>query len=191
MGTKSQYRKDKLQFYNNSMIVSGGAAGTVVTATGTACQAEMVLVSDPYYAGNFSTANNTHFTAKVGGILSSSSSVVTFTLRHGTDDVLELACAGTKSKSTKVPYQVEFNGKYINTGSSVGIIHAQGKAHIDLTTATDVWGGTTGGASGAYGTTDFDFTANTTLGLNVTAQFGTTSGSLIENMYGSITYVNQ
>jgi len=197
MGTKSEWRNDKLRFYKDSMFVSAGKVSANVTATGTACKDETVLVSDPLYAGTLTTENNQHFRAVCGGVISSSSSICTFTLRHGTNDILPLAIGDFKNKSTKVPYQVEFNGRFANVDSS-GKIAATGWAHAEFVNASSVaasmsvvrnttHGGTTG-AGTAYASSGHALATDSTLGLNITMQFGTTGKTMISNSYGYIHY---
>jgi len=197
MGTKAEWRKGKLRFYNDSMFVSAGKASANVTATGTACKDETVLVSDPLYAGTLTTENNQHFRAVCGGVISSSSSICTFTLRHGTNDILPLAIGNFKNKSTKVPYQVEFNGRFANVDSS-GKIAATGWAHADFVNASSLplsspgirnttYNGTTG-AGASYASSGHALATDSTLGLNITMQFGTTGKTMISNSYGYIHY---
>lgn len=187
MGTKSKWRGDKLAFYNAPMFVSAGVMTANVTATGTACKDETIIVNSPDYAANWTTGNNQHFKAVAGGVISSSSASCTFTLRRGTVDILALTIGGTKVQSTKVPFGVEFNGRLVDRDSS-GKIAATGHAWVKWAGGTsEHYDGTTGGGT-AYASTGHAMTTNSATGLNITFDFNTTGKTAIRATHGYIQF---
>ena len=178
MGTKSHRRQGKLRFYDKPMFSSITAMSTNVAMTGTGVKTETVLVGGPIYAGTFTTEGDMHFKAVAGGILSSSSAVVTFALNWGTTAIMTVATTGDKVKEAYKPFHVEFDGRIVGLHASSGQIAAVGVNYIGYSTVHVDFGGTTGStASGTkFATSDLALTAGATAGLNITADFDDTGG---------------
>jgi len=190
MGTKSQWRADKLAFYNAPMFQSVGSMNSNVVAVGTSCMIETVIVSAPDYVGNFTTNHNQQFRAVVGGVISAATANCALTLRRGTVDVLALTLnvADASITSTNVPWGAEFQGRFSGVDSS-GHIAATGKAWAAWQGGTtEVYGGTTGGTTNMFASTAHDFTTNSATGLNVTLEFSTSPGSHITATHGYIEF---
>jgi len=182
MGTKSHWRKGKLRFYDKPMFSSVAAISTNVYMGGAAADivtAEQVLVEGPIYAGTFTTENDMHFKAVAGGILSSSSAVITFNLNWGSTVITSLATTGDKVKESYKPFHVEFDGRIVGVHASSGQISAVGRAVYGFSTIQQDFRGSTGstGAASRMATSNLAMSVTSTAGLNISADFDCTSAA--------------
>ena len=185
MGTKSQWRKGKLVFSGDPMITSaGGCIGSVVTTTSTNAT---VLMSDPMYSHTLNSAD-LQFRVTIGGVISSSSGVCTLSLKYNSTTIETLAFTNTKAKSSNAPWQAVWEGSLVTADSTIAKAFVTGQLEQQWSTHKTAYNGSTA-ITGSSNT--FNLKTDSTLGLNVTAEWDKANGKgSITACHGRIEYFN-
>jgi hypothetical protein len=120
MGTKCKFKNGMQIFSSTPQMISAGGNVTsnqqVVNST-----TETVLITETIYAN---TLNSTSMSFRVfiaGEISSDGSDDITFTLRYGTTDILELTTAALANEDD-MPFKVEYTGHVLTAGASGKIV---------------------------------------------------------------------
>lgn len=198
MGTKAEWRNDKLRFYGNPMFTSVATQSTNVRISGAGAGSTTLtlVVSCPIYAGTLSTEQNMHFHAHIGGIVATSTSHIVAILRYGTTNILTVLSSTLKAQHEvyDVPYTVDFHGRFVEC-STLGRISAVGVCMMGATTATMACWGTTGstGTVQQFATSEINLRVDSSLGLNVVMSLDSTNdgagGAVVAGFTNTVGYI--
>lgn len=160
MGTKCKFKNGMQIFSSTPQMISAGGNITSNQRIHTSAT-ETVLLTQTVYANTLDSTSMSFRVFMAGEISSTGTGDITFTLRYGTTDILELASVTLIDEDDK-PFKLEYTGHVLTAGASGKIVAS---AFATFWQATPLYFATDTANTGAT----VDLTANGS--LNVTGKW--------------------